>query len=466
MPWQILLIAGLGIGIVLALLIGNNHSTASGLLPTPTQNHAPTTLHSLTTTSTRTKVPSSTPTPQNSPTPTPTNTLPVWGDFPGPTTTVVTPIPAPFQEVTLPPAVKVTLLLGTDTVAPYVGRTDTIILVLYNPTLAKASLLSIPRDLLVYLPGYDMDRINRAYPLGGIDLLASTLKYNFNVDIDRWALVHLSDFVAFIDDLGGIDIYVTQPISDAYSNIPAGNQHLSGHQALWYIRVREGSSDIDRNRRQQELLQALLQTILRGGNLVHLPAWYAKYSGSIVSNLTLNDLFAYIPLALQLGDQNRVQYAQIGWQDVTPWRTSGGASVLLPKRDSIQGLLESALLFVQNPSPYSELAQTLAAELTTSPTPTITPTPTPSPSATPTETPTLTPTETLSPTLTATATPDLSETTASPSPEPTPTMETTPSPGPSPSTTITPCLTTTETSPTPDGTVTSESPTRSQTRQP
>ncbi len=458
-PWQILLIACLGIGIVLALLIGNNRSIASELSPTPTQNQAPTTLHSLTATSTRAKVPSSTPTLQNSPAP--TNTLPVWGNFPGPTTTVVTPIPAPFQEVTLPPEVKVTLLLGTDTVAPYVGRTDTIILVLYNPTLAKASLLSIPRDLLVYLPGYDMDRINRAYPVGGIDLLASTLKYNFNVDIDHWALVHLSDFVAFIDDLGGIDIYVTQPISDAYSNIPAGNQHLSGHQALWYVRVREGSSDIDRNRRQQELLQALMQTILRGGNLVHLPAWYAKYSGSIVSNLTLNDLIAYIPLALQFGDQDRVQYAQIGWQDVTPWRTSGGASVLLPKRDSIQGLLESALLFVQNPSPYSEVAQTLAAELTTSPTPT------PSPSATPTGTPTLTPTETPSPTLTTTATPDLSETMATPSPEPTPTMETTtPSPGPSPSTMITPGLTATETLPTSDGTVTSESPTPTQTRQP
>ena len=99
-------------------------------------------------------------------TPTRTSTPPVWAGFPGPTQTIETEIPRPLTEIQIPADVKITLLLGSDTFHPVVGRTDTIILVFYNPLLAKASLLSIPRDLYIYIPGFGMDRINRAYQLG------------------------------------------------------------------------------------------------------------------------------------------------------------------------------------------------------------------------------------------------------------------------------------------------------------
>ncbi len=352
---------------------------------------------------------------------------PAWEGFPGPTTTAVTEIPPPMRGVELPPEVKVVLLLGTDTESPRVGRTDTIILALYNPRLAKASLLSIPRDLLVYLPGYEMDRINRAYPLGGIDLLSLALQYNFNLVPDNYLLVHLNDFVAFVDDLGGVDIYIPVGVADENSSIPAGQHHLTGPQALFYVHTRKESSDIDRNRRQHGMIRALTRTILRGGNLVQLPAWYAKYSKSVVTNFTLLDLLNYIPLALQFGDESRVQFMQIGWENVTSWRTSGGAAVLLPKPDHIQGLLADAIAFVSNPVPFNELANTLAAELTISPTPTMTPSQTATPTPTSTETATITPTQT--PDLTQTALPSLTLTNTpmpsdiSPSHSVTPTME-------------------------------------------
>ena len=336
-----------------------------------------------------------------------------------PTITAVTEIPEPMNALKVPSDVRVSLLLGTDTESPYVGRTDTIILVFYNPKLAKASLLSIPRDLFVYIPGHNMDRINKAYPLGGIDLLQKTLKYNLDVEIDNWLLVHFNDFVNFINDLGGVDIYISQYIEDEYSSIPPGYHHLDGHQAFWYINTRKNSSDIDRSRRQHEMIKALAQALLRGGNLVHLPEWYAKYSKSIVTNLRLIDLISYIPLALQFGDQNRMQFDQIGWDDVTSWQTSAGASVLLPKRDSVLTKLENSLAFVLSPSDFSELATTLAAELTASPIPSNTATSTPSPSPTITETSTNTPTSTPSqnPTIVETSTNSMTET-----PEPTPTF--------------------------------------------
>jgi polyisoprenyl-teichoic acid--peptidoglycan teichoic acid transferase len=315
--------------------------------------------------------------PRQTPTPSLTSTPPAWQGYPAPTTPTVTAIPPPFSGVQLPPAIKVTLLLGTDTDSPHVGRTDTIILLLYNPELAKASLLSIPRDLFVYIPGYSMERINMAYPLGGIDLLMLTLEYNFNLVPEDWLLVHLNDFGHFIDDLGGIDISVTTPVKDQWCDIPAGNLHLNGYQALCYVRTRTGSSDIDRNRRQQEMIHALIKTLLSGGNLVHLPEWYDKYQSSVVTSLTLPDLISYIPLALEFGDDSRVMSSQIGWEQVIPWSTasSGGESVLLPQRQAIESLLQRIITFLLTPASPSDLVLTLEAELTASPTPTATPTP-------------------------------------------------------------------------------------------
>lgn len=331
-----------------------------------------------------------TPTHTSIPTQTATPTPPAWAGYPGPTQTVDTQIPPPFTDISLPSEVKVSLLLGTDTFNPVIGRTDTIILLFYNSQLAKASFLSIPRDLYVYIPGYSMNRINQAYPLGGIDTLLLTLEYNFNIHVDNWMLIHINDFVAFVDDLGGVDVYDPQYNIDEYDGNPPEYHHMEGHEALWYVRKREGTSDIDRNRRQQEMIRALMREILWGGNLVHLPAWYAKYSESFRSNLNLVDLFNFIPLALNFGDQERLQFAQISWEDVTYWRTPSGASVLLPDRQAILWKLQNAMSFVLAPQPYKDLVHTLEAQLTASPIPTETQTNTPS--LTPTNTPSATPT--------------------------------------------------------------------------
>ena len=358
-----------------------------------------------------TQPPTITTTPTHTSTPTP----PAWAGFPGPTQTADTQIPPPFTDISLPSEVKVSLLLGTDTFNPVIGRTDTIILLFYNPQLAKASFLSVPRDLYVYIPGYNMSRINQAYPLGGIDTLLLTLEYNFNIHVDNWMLIHINDFVAFVDDLGGVDIFDPQYNIDEYDGNPPDYHHMQGHEALWYVRKREGTSDIDRNRRQQEMIRALMRKILWSGNLVHLPAWYAKYNESFRSNLNLIDLFNFIPLALNFGDTDRLQFAQISWDDVTSWRTPAGASVLLPDRQTILWKLQNAMSFVLASQPYKDLVQTLEAQLTASPVPTETPTPSP----TQTITPSLTSTPSPSATLTTTNSTEEVPLDLTPSPSPT-----------------------------------------------
>jgi len=415
-PWQRIFYLALGIAYSLAFLAACNStspadqlggSPSAALMPSPTLLG----MNSLTATP-----------PRQTPTPSLTSTPPAWEGYPAPTTPTVTAIPPPFRGIQLPPEIKVTLLLGTDSDSPYVGRTDTIILLLYNPELAKASLLSIPRDLFVYIPGYSMERINLAYPLGGIELLLLTLEYNFNLVPEDWLLVHLNDFSRFIDDLGGIDITISTPVKDEWcGDIPAGDLHFNGFQALCFVRTRTGSSDIDRNRRQQEMIHALTRTLLREGNLVHLSEWYDKYQSSIVTSMTLPDLISYIPLALEFGDDSRVHSSQIGWEQVIPWNTAptGGKSVLLPLRQAIESLLQNVITFLLTPASRSDLVLTLEAELTASPTPPATPTPTDtlSPTWTETPTPTNTPLETTTP-LPAEMTPSIPPAPDTPIPTP------------------------------------------------
>jgi len=150
--------------------------------------------------------------------------------------------------------VEVLALLGTDAEGPGVGRTDTILLVFYNRRNGTASLVSVPRDLYVYLPGLEMNRINTAFYKGGFDLLALTLEYNLGVRPQHWVLARFSDFVRFIDDLDGVSVPVSDPMPDDCGGIPLGTVHMDGATALCYLRERRTTSDIDRSRRQLEVL--------------------------------------------------------------------------------------------------------------------------------------------------------------------------------------------------------------------
>ncbi|MCJ7695246.1 MAG: LCP family protein, partial [Anaerolineaceae bacterium] len=112
-------------------------------------------------------------------TPTPQNNfpdhLPVWGTYAPPSLDPITPIPPALSGLEIPDEVLVWVLLGVDNELPFTGRTNAIHVLLINPRLSKASLVSIPGNLYVYIPGYTMQRINIAYSVGGMALLRQTL---------------------------------------------------------------------------------------------------------------------------------------------------------------------------------------------------------------------------------------------------------------------------------------------------
>ena len=314
--------------------------------------------------------------PENSisPSQNPTNTLEIpTGRRPTPTPflpaepTAITPSPVP-PTITPPLSNEETinfLLAGSDRRAVSF-RTDTLVVVSIRPRDQSVSMISIPRDLYVYIPGWQMQRINTAYqrgelvayPGGGAQLLKDTVRHNLGIHIDHVAMVDFNGFRAIIDTLGGIDVPLVCPftdwhiinpnISDQYRSnwalytIGPDVVHMDGNLALWYARSRMRSSDFDRGRRQQEVLRAIFNQAINLNVIPKLPNLYNQLSHALITDLSLADLLALAPLASDLSPPHIRSY-YINKSYVTGWRTPAGAAVQLPDHAAIQQLIAEAM---------------------------------------------------------------------------------------------------------------------------
>jgi LCP family protein required for cell wall assembly len=237
--------------------------------------------------------------------------------------------------------------------------TDTLMVVTLDPQTRTAALLSIPRDLWVDIPGYPLDTINTAnrtgdyydYPGGGPALAKKTVEHNLGINIDYYVRLDFTAFETFIDAIGGVDIVNQADIDDpqypdgSYGYEPftlsAGPHHLNGHDALRYARTRHGSTDIDRARRQQEVVMAVRDRILSLGMLPTLvakaPSLYQTLNQSIWTNLTLDQVVSLALLAQDIPRAN-IQNAVIDYHYVLEYVTPEGRDVLVPLRDRIREL--------------------------------------------------------------------------------------------------------------------------------
>ena len=289
------------------------------------------------------------PTPVLTPTLIPTLT-PQPTQTPGPGGLVV-----PVPEVAFTPAEPLPdmpkrlniLLLGSDRrPGGTIFRTDTIILVSLDTQNGTVNILSFPRDLFVYIPGWMQDRINVAWQHGGFNGLASTMQQNFGVKPTRYALINFHSFKRVVDDLGGLDVKVGQPLHDKYKSkgyitIPKGTVHMNADMALWYVRSRKTSNDFFRNKRQQEVLIALFNKFISLNALSKLPQLYKTYKKAVITNMALEETLALIPLAFQVAtDQSRIKRYYITPSMATDYITPAGAMVLLPDENGIRKLIK------------------------------------------------------------------------------------------------------------------------------
>lgn len=316
---------------------------------------------------------------------------PVWATFPPPSEDAAITIPEPQEKLDISDEIMVWVLLGSDTEPPFTGRTPSIHLLFIHPRFSKASLVSIPGDLYVYIPGFTMQRLDTAYPIGGIETLRDTFAYNFGVRPSRFVLAHPGDFQWLVDDIGSIEVTVFYPLPHVCGGIRAGLVEMDGALALCYASFRDGMDEIDRMYRQQQLIRLIFDKFSRDGNLVYLPLLYANYQGWVRTDLSLEELIGHIPLALRLADTDRIGYYMIGWDQISLWEVPGysQAQVFLPDQDAVRAVFQQAIDTIMIPEPLTNHVQTLEAQLTAAYQATfeIVPTPTPSPTPSPSETP-------------------------------------------------------------------------------
>lgn len=159
------------------------------------------------------------------------------------------------------------------------GRTDTILLV-HIPGLgsnAPTTVVSIPRDSYVDIPGYGEDKINAAYTYGGAPLLAQTVELATGMRLDRYAEIGFDGFAALVDAVGGVTMCPAEPISDPLAGIdlPAGCQELDGRTALGFVRSRATPrADLDRMVNQRQFMSALVQRAASPAVLLNPLRWY------------------------------------------------------------------------------------------------------------------------------------------------------------------------------------------------
>lgn len=184
------------------------------------------------------------------------------------------------EDISIPPAASESpagegtvniLLIGQDRRGS-TGRSlsDAMILCTLNRKTGVLTMTSFLRDSYVRIPGHGNNKLNAAYPLGGMALLDATLEENFGVTVDGNVEVDFSQFQRIIDLLGGVEISLTEAevrhLAHEYGFVlQEGVNRLTGEQALGYARIRKLGTDFGRTERQRKVLTALIDQFRHAG---------------------------------------------------------------------------------------------------------------------------------------------------------------------------------------------------------
>ncbi len=245
------------------------------------------------------------------------------------TATEIENILEPVESSTDPVTI---LLLGRDSrdAAQELGRADSIMLLYLDPDDRRASLLSIPRDTLVEIPGKGQDKINAAYSIGAEELMIETVSLFLDAKINHFVAIDFEGFIKLIDELEGVEITIERPLIDPKSgaNFSAGVHQLTGEQALAYTRSRSTElGDIGRIQRQQHLFFEMVRQKLDVKYLSRVPHYFNILFENTTTDLDVLTLLRYSKAALSLDFAN-IETAIIPTHP--DWIDDGQISVQIP----------------------------------------------------------------------------------------------------------------------------------------
>ncbi|NJM76534.1 MAG: LCP family protein [Acaryochloridaceae cyanobacterium RU_4_10] len=188
------------------------------------------------------------------------------------------------------------------------SRSDTMLLVRLNPDIQKASLLTIPRDTQVDIPGLGVEKINAANWKGGPELAAEVVSHTLNgVEVDRYVRVSTGAFRDLVDVVGGVEVFVPREMKyddntqKLHIDLKPGLQTLDGKQAEGFVRFRHDDlGDIGRTQRQQMLMKALQKKFQNPLLLARVPEIFSVMQKHIDSNLSLGEMLALVQFGMQV----------------------------------------------------------------------------------------------------------------------------------------------------------------------
>jgi LCP family protein required for cell wall assembly len=252
-------------------------------------------------------------------------------------------------------------------------RSDTMMLVTIDPITRQAGMLSIPRDLWVEIPSFDHNRINTAYmlgeayklPGGGPALARRTVEGVIGVPINYYAVIDFKSFENVIDEIGGIDVLVEQPIKISPIGrlsilLEAKPYHFDGPEALAYARVRKAAGDdFGRARRQQQVVLAVLDRVVGFDMLPSLirnaPTLYQELASGLRTDLTLEQIVSLAWLAVQIPKES-IHSGVIGPPNMVRYYTRpDGAQVLGPVPDQMRLLRDGIFTATSGYGPSASL---------------------------------------------------------------------------------------------------------------
>lgn len=235
------------------------------------------------------------------------------------------------------------LLLGVDERNDSRGRSDTIMLLNYNALRSALHLMSIPRDTRVKLDKYGYQKINAAYAYGGANLAKRTVADLTGLRIDYYLKVNLEGFPRIVDALGGVAIDIAtrmsydDPYQDLHIHFEPGPRHLTGEEALEYVRWRgDAGADLARVERQRQFLVAACRRAISPVGLFRSP---------LVMHALARCIETDMPALMRPGVAAAVALAYLkGVETVTTPGTTrdiGGASYFLVDPDKLSEIVVS-----------------------------------------------------------------------------------------------------------------------------
>ena len=223
------------------------------------------------------------------------------------------------------------------------GRSDTMLLLRVDPSDKTVNLLSIPRDTQVEVPGIGVTKINQANASGGPALARQAVTNSMNgLEVDRYVRVSTNAFRELVDLLGGVEVYVPEPMSYVDNtqklkiDLAQGWQTLNGNQAEQFARFRKDSlGDIGRVQRQQTLIKALRSKLASPLMLPRVPSLITLMQKYIDTNLSVEEMLALVNLGLKL-DKNDFKMVMLPGRFSAPNEFAASYWIMDPqKRDRV-----------------------------------------------------------------------------------------------------------------------------------